>query len=311
MPVDTACSTPLSSPSRTPEPPEPSDLSPRFKLFFSFLEAAIDLTREDTSFSYTKTQEKITGDPDYYLPFRQLSPSKHIVLCDPQGPFSPTKLRTRKGLFDAIIFRLITQASPILLQERRVVFGSPANFELAIEGKGDRHQYCKPNATGQHNRFLNIPHIPVYWENTADWNSIANRPGITLNSLLEWFTGSEGHATRFYGMGPLVGWLLASDYAYAGLVDMPDAREVGKIIFKINAGGRGGLRLLGLDADTASACGESMSNLWDEICDHFDAAEIKEMGLNAITLEHALCKFERLWEVIKQVGLSLVLLSQI
>ena len=96
-------------------------------------------------------------------------------------------------------------------------------------------------------------------------------------------------------MGRLVGWLLASDYAYAGLVTLPEASKVGEIIFEINAGGKCGLELLGFDISTKKACAEAMSSLWLEIQESFTSGEIHEMGIEPITLEHALCKFLRLY----------------
>ena len=78
---------------------------------------------------------------------------------------------------------------------------------------------------------------------------------------LLWVTGREGKKTRFYGMGSLVGWLLASDYAYAGLVQAPEPSKVGEIMFKINAGGKSGLALLRFNVSTQEACAEAMRSL--------------------------------------------------
>jgi hypothetical protein len=277
----------------------PSKSSPTLSRFFSFLRAAFAIAVEGST-PLTLTQERIAKDRDRYLPFRQLGPSKRTVLEDPQGPFSSARLRTREGFFDALVFRLITQASPILLQERRVCFGSPSILEETTKGKSKR-DYCNPSATGQHNRLSNIPYIPTYWERTADWSDLVTH-GITLESLLAWLIGKEGGKKRFFGMGKLVGWLLASDYAYAGLVGVPDALEVGRIIFEINAGGRGGLALLGFDVYTPDACAKSLSNVWAAVRTDFTTAEIHEMGLDLITLEHALCKFKRLQRVIERVS---------
>ena len=254
---------------------------------------AFDVSEESTA-ACTLTQETIIQDRDRYLPFRQLGPSKRIVLEDSQGPFSPTRLKTREGLFDALIFRLITQASPLLIDEKQVCFGSPAEFQEAVKGK-DNCYFCNPLATGQHSRTRNIVHINTYWEHTADWVTCTNQTDITLEGLLTWFTGHQENGTRFFGMGNLVGWLLASDYAYAGLVAMPNASKVGEIIFKINAGGRDGLGLLGFEVATKEACAEAMLSLWAMVQTHFLPSEIDKMGLEPITLEHALCKFKRLY----------------
>jgi hypothetical protein len=182
-----------------------------------------------------------------------------------------------------------------------VCFGSPEDFDKATDGK-DKHDYCKPMATGQHCRFKNIPYVPMYWEHAAGWSSYISQTGITLQSLFAWLTGREGKHTRFYGMGNLVGWLLASDYAYAGLVDIPEVSVVGEIIFKINAGGMAGLELLGLKVDTKEACAEAMRLAWTAVNKSLTPTEIVNMGLDPITLEHALCKFKRLKGTIAKVS---------
>jgi hypothetical protein len=269
-------------------------------LFSSFLRAAFEVVEEDAN-AHTPTQRRIIVDRDYYLPFRQLGPSKRVIIGSPNGPFSPSRLRTRGGLFDALIFRLITQASPILVGERQVDFGSPTKFEDAIKGREDR-DYCNPTATGQHCRFRNIAHVLDYWEHTNGWEAHAIDPKITLESLLLWVTGREGKKTRFYGMGNLVGWLLASDYAYAGLVQMPEPSKVGEIIFKINAGGKSGLALLGFNVNTQEACAEAMKSFCDAVHKLLTPEEVNRMGIDPVTLEHALCKFSRLQKWISEVG---------
>jgi hypothetical protein len=280
--------------SPTPQPSPPSPDPERFSTFIAFLKAAFWVVQEDKN-PMTLTQERIAKNRDYFLPFRQLGPSKQIILNDPDGPFSPAKLKTREGFFDAIIFRLITQASPFLLAEKQVCFGSLHSFQETTKGKV-QESYCNPTATGQHIRFHNIPHIPAYWENSADWGDYVSGPGITFDSLRTWLTGKKGSKTRFYGMGNLVGWLLATDYAYAGLVTMPDVSEVGRIIYDIDAGGKGGLKLLGFDVGTKEACAEAMECVWAKVQEHLTSAELSQMGLEPITLEHALCKFSRLYK---------------
>ena len=107
--------------------PYPPQFSPNLSSFILFLKAAFQVANEGTT-AQTVTQEAIVEDHDYCLPFQQLSPSKKIILEARNGPFFPARLKTREGLFDALIFQLITQASPFLLQEKQLFFGSPETF---------------------------------------------------------------------------------------------------------------------------------------------------------------------------------------
>ena len=278
-------------------------LSPEFRCFLSFLRAALDVTQGVT---LTPVQKKINTSLDYYLPFRQLGPSKQIILGDPEGPFSPAKLRSREGFFDALIFRLVTSASPLLLTERRVCFGSSEEFNKATKDK-EQSQFCKSNATGQHSRFKNIPHIDTYWEHTIGWHAYSKQTDLTLDDLLNWFIGKEGSAKRFFGMGGLAGWLLASDYANAGLVGVPDAQMVGRIIFGVDAGSRKGLELLGFDVSMQDACGESMKLAMATLNENLSPMELEQMKMDTITLEHALCKYSRLYERISKASFQFIM----
>ena len=67
-------------------------------------------------------------------------------------------------------------------------------------------------------------------------------------------------------------------------------------MFKINAGGKDGLALLGFNVATKKACADATDSLWTALHGSFTSAEIAQMGLDPITLEHALCKFKRLYK---------------
>jgi hypothetical protein len=274
--------------------------SSKFGCFIAFLKAALDVAKGVTM---TPTQKKINTSLDYFLPFRQLGPSKQTVLKDPEGPFSPAKLQSQEGLFDALIFRLITFASPLLLTERRVCFGSPEEFRKATKDK-EWSGFCYSNATaGQHSGFENIPYTEAYWKHATGWPTYSKQPDLTFANLLNWFTGKEGPNERFYGMGNLVGWLIASDYANAGLVEVPSAQTVGRIMFRIDAEGRKGLELLGLDASTQDACGKSVELAMAMVEKSLLPTELEQMKMDMITLEYALCQYSQLYEQISKASL--------
>lgn len=180
-------------------------------------------------------------------------------------------------------------------------FGSPAGFNHAVDGR-EHAYYCKRNATGQYDRFRNIPHVDQYWEQTAGWEEFISNSEVSIHSLLKWFTGHQDGTKRFPGMGNLVGWLLASDYAYARLVNTPTPFDVGKIIFAISAGSKKGLSLLGFDTQDENACGAAMEAVWAAVHKQLILLERTEVELDVITVEHALCKFARLHNIFVKVS---------
>jgi hypothetical protein len=281
-------------------PPTPQhDTDRELATFCSFLQAAFAVATA-THANTSPTQDKITSNRDRYLPFRQLGPSKRVVLQDLQSPFSPDKLKTRGGFFDALLFRLITQSSPFLVDQGHVRFGSLECFREAVKGL-QVDFYCVKNATGRYNRTFNIGFLETYWAQSDSWEGLSTTPELSLESLFSWFTGTVSGKKRFPGMGPLVGWLLASDYAYAGLVPMPSVSDVGRLIYKIDAGGKAGLELLGLKVGDIEACANSLQLVWDGVKSNFTTDEIANMGLEPITLEHALCKYKRIYGTISKV----------
>lgn len=287
-----------------PNHPPPSPVSDEeITRFCSFLRVAFAVARTPSPHP-SPVQEKIIAQPDRYLPFRQLAPSKVVILEDPQGPFSPNRLKTREGFFDAVIFRLITQASDLLVKQRQVCFGSATEFFSVTEGL-EETSYNVRNATGQYDRSKNIPHIQDYCDQANSWEQFINTPGLTLISLFKWLTGKSQGEKRFAGMGNLVGWLLASDYAYAGLVPVPTVSDLGYVINTLNLGAKRGLQLLKLPATCEEECVESIELVWNGIQEFFTPDEIDDMGLDFITLEHALCKYKRLSKTVSQVGFAL------
>ena len=274
--------------------PLPSTPDENIVRFCSFLQKAFAVANTHP-LNPCPIQTRIIKRWDFLLPFRQLAPSKVVILEDRLGPFSPTKLKTRQGFFDALIFRLITQASDFLVGRRQVRLGSAEKFFQATKGM-DRDFYNVRNATGRYDRSKNVPRIQQYWDQSISWEQFISNPNLTLLSLFKWLTGSVDGEKRFYGMGSLVGWLLASDYAYAGLVPVPTLSDVGYFIHTINLGAKDGLVLLDLPTNSKQECAESLEWVWKGIQEYFPSDEIDQMGLEPITLEHALCKYKRLFE---------------
>jgi hypothetical protein len=68
-----------------------------------------------------------------------------------------------------------------------------------------------------------------------------------------------------------------------------------EVIFKIDAGGKDVLRLLGFEVTTEEECVKAISCLWVAVETYFSPSKIHKMGVEPITLKHTLCKSKRLY----------------
>lgn len=266
---------------------------------------ATPVTPED---HLTNFLAEVQQDDDRLLPFRDLARSRRRVL-GPGGPYGSEHLRTRKGLFSALIYRGITHNSQYLRGRAapQILFSSLTDWNQIVSSHTIQ-QLCNKKAYGSQtikNRV--VGNAEGFWKATHESESLALDRRLT-----SWLLDSSTKKLPFHkgflklkekekkdcgmttSMGPLVTYLLAADYALAGVFEMPTMAEMGKVIKNIGAGGRDGLELLGFNASTQEDIASSFETLDGLIRSHIPADKLKAMGYNAFVLEHILCKHTRL-----------------
>ncbi|KAF6746527.1 hypothetical protein DFP72DRAFT_1076366 [Ephemerocybe angulata] len=251
-------------------------------------------TIEQKLYAYLKM---VFDNTDKKLPFRDFAASRRTIL-QPNGPYSSIHLRTREGFFSALVYRAITHNSEFLIQHQEIVFeGVEDYFEVCQSYEGvvpwkEDAFFCDGCAYGAWTR-LSPDSATQFWETTGDEEHntwlLGNEP-ITFLDLVRKFT----HSTAFPTMGPLIGYLLASDYALAGVVEKPTIRELGELVFSIRKGAYTGLSNLGFACATEDATAGALEVLHAEICRRLPETRRVQMGYDVFILEHMLCKFGRL-----------------
>ncbi|KAI0039248.1 hypothetical protein FA95DRAFT_1504448 [Auriscalpium vulgare] len=253
---------------------------------------------------------------DKLLPFREKAPGVRRARTV-HGPYAPEHARTRKGFFSALVFRTI-------------LFGSGYMFDHPIF-------FDQPDKLTNDHALMVASFGPKYFVDAMIYGSATNRP-LTNVSVLWDRTGSSGipfnfhladpttdplNFTAFYRQvirmepspsggarraypqcGDLIGYLIAADYVYTGIVAMPDVDEMGRIIHHIAKGALSGLQLLELvdpaftDFEAAKPPVQHVQwafrTFFELVSSALTPEQRSHMGWDVITAEHTLCKISRL-----------------
>ena len=158
--------------------------------------------------------------------------------------------------------------------------------------------FCNPNAYGQFQKDRNEAQDGKFWKlcQTVAWPDPSwpefPIPFITLWNWLE--KVKVKHPQLCPAMGKLSMYMLAADMCAAGLVHAPTVQDLGPILKQLNAGGVGGLRMLGyLSENTFSKqdVTAAFGKFFDEVEQSLTAVERTEMPWNTIVAEHTLLRF--------------------
>ncbi|KAJ6447338.1 hypothetical protein C8R45DRAFT_850913 [Mycena sanguinolenta] len=264
-----------------------------------------------TCLDLTDLQTHVNTRQDFYLPFREHRPS-HRNSRGPQAAFDPSHSNTRGGLFSGLIFRGITFASPFAIEAATTFFSDPGSWqnECAKFPHAPANFFCNPWAYSARKSKRTPALVDKYWEalltpGCPDWERLTLNRDYGFISCYNFLR--ESNPSRFQEIGSLAGFLLASDFVYAGVVQAPTVVEVGTIIRNINKGGVRGLELLGLISARQAGSGRSSSwkmadsaevqagfaKLYGFLDSELTAAQKAHMVFDGIMVENSLCKLSR------------------
>ncbi|TFK62887.1 hypothetical protein BDN72DRAFT_902867 [Pluteus cervinus] len=239
-----------------------------------------------------KLLKDVQKHSDKKLAFRDKAASRRRVLETP-GPFSPVYLRTRAGFFSALVHRGITHHTQFLL-ENKTVFSSYEDFKRVASQHNEPPTYfCDKSAYGQPTS-RSIDFAPDYWETDShavhldSWLLTPDSQPVDFLSLYTTLLDASIEA-----FGTLTIYLLAVDYALAGLAHHPSPLDMGTILHTVNAGGLTGLRKLGFPCRTEDETGQAFELVFKELKEKISEERQETMAFNVFTVEHALCKLDR------------------
>lgn len=251
----------------------------------------------------TPLQRAVYYSPDHLLPFRERAPTR-ARFSGINSPFSADVVRSREGLFSALIMRGITfntefsRSGTMLFNN--VSEWNKATYSLPISSVANIAAYGNPN-DGRHPRLAT-----GYWEATTlpvSWLTFVGSGPVSFTSCYKFFLASKPRK-RFMEIGPLTAFLLAADYTYAGVVVMPSVAEVANLISKMNLGAVTGLELLRVIPKRAPkgtgpkrvpvpVCISGLARVHAYLAKHLTADEKKEFVFDVLMTEATMCKYGR------------------
>ncbi|THU89612.1 hypothetical protein K435DRAFT_865130 [Dendrothele bispora CBS 962.96] len=238
---------------------------------------------------------------DSKLPFRQFAPSLRNILAG-HGPFSSLHLHTKIGYLSALIFRGVTFNSPFARSPQSpTLFHNADDWDRAVDKANDINKSPLPK-----NHFCN---------QAAYTNAISNRTADNIRSDFEgrsigasdlelgWLLNPLQRITfdqlwkKFQqapSFGSLVSYLLAADYAQAGLVNRPSPEEMGDIIHRINKGAKARLKYLGFSCRTKEETHAAFVQFHNFLLHNLQPQVVDDVRLDVFMSEHSLCKDKKL-----------------
>lgn len=247
----------------------------------------------------TSLQDMVFQDKDFFLPFREHSPSRVAVRDHVDSPFRSSVITTRAAFFSALVFRGITQ-STAAVRTGNVWFQDLKAFQELAE-EHDEGWMCKKNALGFPNKHRSTSNAPALWHASSQHHRFFVDPPLSFTAAFDFILSSKQPRShiKFFGFGPLTAFLLIVDYAYAGVVANPSFQELGAVLRRIDRGGVRGLRLCsalpgGKDKPSDGDCTVAFKMAYDFL-DISLSQEIKDViRFDVYLSEHTLCKLARL-----------------
>ncbi|TFK82317.1 hypothetical protein K466DRAFT_666587 [Polyporus arcularius HHB13444] len=247
-------------------------------------------------------QQLVASDTDYYLPFRNLAPTRRAVMGS-TGPFHSANVRSPGAFPSCVISRALTFNTPAVKDD-----GNPTLFinEAAWDAFKAQHRFSEKDkasrkyffnvtcyGSAQGTRHQGMKDVDVYFAAEKDWKKLLEDCGgkVPFLQFFRWAKqqvkrkDKKTQKLRAQARLPLI-----------GVVASPTVEEVATVIHQNGKGSRTGLVETGQITSIHASREETIEAL-QVIMDHFeemiDEEARKLVGWDAIMAEHLLCKYQR------------------
>ncbi|KIY61680.1 hypothetical protein CYLTODRAFT_447602 [Cylindrobasidium torrendii FP15055 ss-10] len=264
-------------------------IPPGFHMFASFLREALKLLLGNTS-NLPKVPAALE-DLDYYLPFRELAPSRRQILSSTSGPFSAGKILTRSGMFSALLFRGVLFNTPALFAAgHSFCFEDLSAFNAYLQQSSKPERYfCHPAAYGR-TAGRTTSNAKQFWE-ASPRLLLKVKQNIGFFPFIKSVAASRDYPT----FGKLCAYLLAVDLVYAGVMKQPTIEELGSVVAWLDMGAAAVLKRFGCPAGKIKEGFVALFNYLER--DGLALGERSQMSpILMFDVEHGLCKYGRFYE---------------
>lgn len=281
----------------------------RISRFVRYIREMVNMqTGRTAQDKFSRLQKAVYDNKDKMLPFRECAPSR-IRFSGADGPYAPHTIRTRSGLFSALIWRAITFTSPFS-HEHKMVFQDLDDWKGTIERAGMSRKptsyFCNTSAYGVNNSFRGIELADIYWKATGehDWSKFLGNDLPGFNECYMDFLKPGKTPAIFPQMGPLCAFLMSADCVYGGALSKPTMVEIGQAVKFINRGAAQGLEHMGLiDVRKKTANGKSrpaehqavegVEKVYEILEKEISPEDWEELQVDEIMVENTLCKYSK------------------
>ena len=288
-----------------------ADLPPAILQIVQFVEELIPLAYNKPP--TTPLQKLVAKNRDFYLPFRELGPSRRCFSSqiDIRHPKSPGAFASY-ALTRALLFN-----SPVLKQQNTFVhFRSIKHWEDFLQSQGyDENDENKAKQIFNNRCYGQVQHqrakygpknVHTYFTSEEEWcKKLDEMEGTPWDfySFYKWATGKRGTGnlakSRMYLVGHLVGYLLAADLSYSSnIITTPTCADIAKVITEPRTS-FGSLKcliqeeLVNSEAPQAAEVAMRMEQILGALQSRLSQADRAQIVLDPIMIEHTLCKFQR------------------
>lgn len=279
-----------------------------------FLREALDIAEAPTLPYPSPAQRQLLSNLDFYLPLRELAPSRRCVNGF-RGPGIDLPFgATNGGLFSLLIFRNISFNTEALRRVPDDVRQSRFHTLAEFQAYADRLEeifpgedidfFCNRQAIGSHTQIRRLrTNAGVFWKASSccgwDVRGLNDKP-MAYRAALKFVQSELKEKFNIPSFGALSQFLLVGDMCELGLVIKPTVDEMGETIHRLGTGGLRGLSLLGYlslpskGKPKQSTVVEAFAAFYRDIDSVLTETEKVRMKWGSITAEHSLCKIKRM-----------------
>ncbi|KAG7091354.1 hypothetical protein E1B28_010396 [Marasmius oreades] len=261
--------------------------------FIKFLRSCFEAISMEQS-KLTTSQKTMLKDLDGFYPFREQAPSRSWIVAE-SGPFHHDYINTRSGLFSALVFRGITFHTPSVTHHsgRFDDIETWNEFRVAYQDKPESW-FCSNMAYGptKGRSTKNVTELWKFSEHLHNLLHSSTKPSFfqvvqELRTLTSW--------------GILTAYLCAVDLVYAQVLDASDD-DVVEFVVEAGKGAYNALKKLGFSG-TALEMTPHFRDAYRYVSEKLSEEEKVQIGWNVFIMEHALCKFSKLFDILMKWGL--------
>ena len=268
--------------------------------FQSFLQQSLRHALKESNGTevHPKLAEILQNQPDKFLCFRELAPSRERSKSA-DGPYRSDLIRTIVGIFSAVVWRGITFATEFAMRGP-MVFTSAEHFKSLTSGLPVSY-VCDKAAYGRSNPGRDAKLVDQYWDSLKGdtWERFVSNRVVPFMECWLFFVAER---KRFPQLGPLASYLLTADLCYAGVAAAPTLDDMTTIIHSLNKTSVTTLERLHLISPRPEAkrskgkcnkkeCRRALECITKVIYDSIPQHLHARLHVDLIMVEHTLCKF--------------------